>query len=203
MRWLLAAHEKEIPGFLSFRSESWQAHAVGVGQFAALSRLSALLAGEKPAAILLVGTAGTTEPAAVGQQFAVQHFAYPSIAGEDLPEFLERAFTTEPALSAGGFTPATVLQNHGISTDPKKFALNTGYVPQDYPRPILENMEATCLAQLCRQLEIPFTALLAVTNTIGADARAQWNKNFRRAGEQLLAAVQAMKRGEFRSYGIP
>ena len=190
MRWLLAAHEKEIPGFGSFRAGGWQPHAVGVGQFAALSRLSALLAGEKPAAILLVGTAGTTEPAAVGQLFAVQHFAYPSIAGENLPEFLERAFTTEPALSVGGFSPATVLQNHGVSTDLTKFVSNAGYIPTNYPKPIIENMEAASLAQLCRGLKIPFTALLAVTNTIGPDARTQWKHNFRQAGEQLAKTLQ-------------
>jgi nucleoside phosphorylase len=51
-------------------------------------------------------------------------------------------------------------------------------------------MEATCLAQLCLKFTIPFTALLAVTNTIGADARAQWKKNFRRAGDELSAALQ-------------
>lgn len=190
MRWLLAAHEKEIPGFLDFRVSDWQPRAVGVGQFAALSRLSALLAVEKPAAILLAGTAGATEPAAVGQHFAVQHFAYPSIAGEDLPEFLERAFTTEPAISVGGFSPATVLQNHGVSTDLTKFVSNAGYIPPDYPRPILENMEAAALAQLCRRLQIPFTALIAVTNIIGPDARLQWKQNFRRAGEQLAVSLR-------------
>jgi len=190
MRWLLAAHEKEIPGFLSFRSQSWQAHAVGVGQFAALARLAQMLASNRPSGVLLAGTAGALDAAALGELFAVQHFAYPSIAGEDLPEFLERAFTCEPAVALVGFPPATVVQNQGVSIDPEKFVANTGYIPQHFPHPILENMEATCLAQLCLKFAIPFTALLAVTNTIGADARAQWKKNFRRAGDELSAALQ-------------
>ncbi|MFZ5628521.1 MAG: hypothetical protein ACOY5B_05295 [Spirochaetota bacterium] len=190
MRWLLAAHEKEIPGFQDFNTPDWQPHAVGVGQFASLARLSALMAVERPSGVLLVGTAGATDAASVGQQFAVQHFAYPSITGEDLPEFLERAFTVEPALSLGGFSPATVLQNHGVSTDLTKFVSNAGYIPADYPRPIIENMEAASLAQLCRRLQIPFTAFLAVTNTIGPDARMQWKQNFRRAGEELAKTLQ-------------
>lgn len=190
MRWLLAAHEKEIPGFQNFLAGDWRPQAVGVGQFAALARLSALAALERPSAVLLVGTAGSTEPANVGQQFIVQHFAYPSIAGEDLPEFLERAFTAEAAISLEGFSPATVLQNHGVSTDLTKFVSNAGYIPPGYPRPIIENMEAASLAQLCRSLQIPFTALLAVTNTIGPDARTQWKQNFRQAGEHLANTLQ-------------
>lgn len=192
MRWLLAAHEKEIPGFQNFASADWQPHTLGVGQFAALASLSALLAADRPEGVLLVGTAGSTEPAAVGQEFSVQHFAYPSIAGEELPEFLERAFTTEPAIFLEGVCAATVLQNHGVSTDLTKFISNTGYIPATYPRPILENMEAASLAQLCRSLQIPFTALLAVTNTIGPDARTQWRQNFREAGAKLANSLRQL-----------
>jgi nucleoside phosphorylase len=190
MRWLLAAHEKEIPGFQKFRAGDWQPHAVGVGQFAALARLSAMVAHERPSAVLLVGTAGSADVASVGQQFAVQHFAYPSITGEELPEFLERAFTTQTAIALGGVSAATVLQNHGVSTDLAKFVSNGGYIPPSYPKPIVENMEAASLAQLCRTLQIPFTALIAVTNTIGPDARNQWKQNFRQAGEQLAKTLQ-------------
>jgi nucleoside phosphorylase len=190
MRWLLAAHEKEIPGFENFAAGDWQPHALGVGQFASLAELSRLLAHARPAAILLAGTAGAIESRYVGQIFAVQHFAYPSIAGEELPEFFERTFTTQPAIASGGVPPATVLQNHGVTTDAAKFASNTGYIPPSYPKPIIENMEAASLAQLCRRMQIPFTALMAVTNTIGPDARSQWKRNFRQAGEQLAKALQ-------------
>ncbi len=192
MRWLIAAHEKEIPGFETFCQGDWQPYAVGVGQFAALSRLAELLAVEKPTAILLAGTAGTTEQTDIGRQFAVQHFAYPSIAGEELPEFLARAFTTEPALSLGGVPAATLLQNQGVSIDRTKFVSNAGYIPPNYPRPVLENMEAAALAELCRTKQIPFTALIAVTNTIGPDARLQWKQNFRRTGEMLAASLRSI-----------
>lgn len=194
MRWLIAAHEKEIPGFAGFRIGDWQPHAVGVGHFAALARLSALLTGERPEAIVLAGTAGATEPENVGKIFAVQHFAYPSITGEDLPEFLPRAFITAAALQTLQLAPATVLQNHGVSTDRTKYLSNTGYIPDSFPGPRLENMEATALAGLALTLQIPFTAIAAVTNTIGPNARNEWLKNHGKAGARLADTLPGLLR---------
>lgn len=197
MRWLVVAHDKEIPNFYSLATNDWQPIVLGVGQFAALARLSALLSSNPhPEGIVLIGTAGCLGSDAVDRIYQVQHFAYPSIAGEELPEFLPRACETEPVVRAGSGTGAgelplaTVVQNHGVSIDAEKFLLNTRYVPPQYPRPILENMEATALAMLCNAYKLAFSALLYTTNTIDPGARLQWQKQHALAGEKLAGLLQ-------------
>lgn len=194
MRWLVAAHEKEIPGFLNLAGGSWRVHMLGVGQFISLARLATLMANEKPEAVLLAGTAGSASAADIGKIFCSAHFAFPHIAGEDLPDFLQRAFTTTPAIVTAPFAAATVLQNHGVSIDAGKFQANQEYIPAEFPHPILENMEAASLALHCQGLGVRFSALLCVTNAIGADARTEWKNNFRSAGEKLAGVLPALLR---------
>lgn len=191
MRWLVVAHEKEIPEFREKRYGGFTAYALGVGQFDALAELSRLLATEKPAGIVLAGTCGSSHREDVFKIFQCQHFALPYIEHEDLPEFLPRATETEAAAEFVGLPGATVLQNHGISTGLEKFSHNQRYIPADYPRPILENMEASSLALFCHKRSIPFTALLCVTNQIGPDGRRAWKENFKRAGEQLAEILSS------------
>ncbi|MCX7632143.1 MAG: hypothetical protein N2Z22_02280 [Turneriella sp.] len=188
-RWLVVAHAREIPGFASLSFPGWEKRVLGIGQFAALSCLAEMLAYELPQAVLLVGTAGTTEEQNVGKIFLANHFAYPQIKDEELPEFIERYFTTQPALVAD-FPRATLLQNHGVSLRREKFYTNAAHIPADFPQPVLENMEATSLAEHCRRKQVPFSALIAVSNTIGSNARNEWRKNFRTAGQKLALALR-------------
>lgn len=142
-----------------------------------------------------MGTAGCLAGEERHRIYCVQHFAYPSIIGEELPEFLPRAFVSTPVSGLGEFFPATVVQNHGVSLDAEKFLQNTHYVPPQYPCPILENMEAASLAWLCNQWELPFSALLYTTNTIGPDARTQWKEHYSTAGEKLAALLRGVLLG--------
>jgi len=190
--WLCVAHEKEIPGFANFASGGFLTYALGVGQFKSLAHFAELVAQNKPARVILAGSCGALEKSHLLQIFACQHFAYPRISSEELPEFMPRCGLTETALSAKHLPNATVLQNHGLSLSAEKFAGNTGYIPPDYPRPIIENMEAASLALYCHERGIAFTALLCVTNAIGPDARAEWKTNFREAGEKLRAALKTL-----------
>jgi len=190
MNWLCAAHEKEIPGFREFSRGGWQTHALGVGQFESLAELSRLLAAQTTEGIVLVGTCGSLLREEIFQVFQCRHFAFPSVADEELPEFMPRTAETIPAIRFPDFREATVLQNHGISLSAEKFSQNAGYIPAGFPRPLLENMEAASLALYCQKRKIPFTALLCVTNQIGPDGRREWKENFGKAGELLKAALQ-------------
>lgn len=185
MRWLCVAHEKEISNFRNFTGVGFTAVPLAVGQFAALTEFTRRAAEEKPHAVILLGTCGALDAAHLGKIFSVQHFAYPSIAHEELPEFLDHYTAIEKAIVVADLTSATILQNHGISLDAEKFIANQGYIPPTAPRPILENMEAATLAFACRALAIPFSAFVCVTNTIGPNGRAEWRQNFRTAGERL------------------
>lgn len=185
MRWLCVAHEKEISNFRNFTGGGFTAVPLAVGQFAALAEFSRRAAKEKPASVILFGTCGALDTAHLGKIFSVQHFAYPSILHEELPEFLERYTVVKSAIVVPDLPSATILQNHGISLDAEKFISNQGYIPPTAARPILENMEAATLAFACRALAIPFSAFMCVTNTIGPNGRAEWRKNFREAGHSL------------------
>lgn len=190
--WLCVAHEKEIPDFASFVSGGFKTYALGVGQFKSLARISELAAAEKPSAVVLAGTCGTTSIEDVMQLFYCQHFTYPFIENEELPEFMERACKTTAAINTNGLRPATVLQNHGVSLNAEKFKRNAAYIPPNYPHPILENMEASSLAFFCKGQHISFTALLCATNIIGSDARAQWRKNSTEAGSRLANVLRSL-----------
>lgn len=184
-RWLCVAHEKEIPGFRDFSKAGFTPYALGVGQFASLAELARLFSAEIPDGVLLAGTCGSLNKADLFRVFECRHFALPYITGEELPEFLPRAIETQPTVQFANLPSATVLQNHGLSLDPGKFMLNTGYIPPDYPKPILENMEAASLALFCYERRIPFSALMCVTNAIGPEGRREWKENFKQAGAKL------------------
>ncbi len=192
MLWLCVAHTKEIPGFENLEGGGFQTHELGVGQFKSLTAFSALVAVQKPARVLLAGSCGSLNREDILKTFVCNHFAYPSITGEELPEFMHRYGATAPAVDAGRYQTATVLQNHGLSLSAEKFGGNTGYIPPEYPRPIVENMEAASLAFFCRDQGIAFSALLCVTNAIGPQARSEWRANFREAGVRLKAALQEL-----------
>ncbi len=192
MKWLCVAHEKELPDLAALACPGWRAHAVGVGQFHSLARFGELLATEKPSAVILAGSCGSVEKADILQLCLCHHFAFPAVPNEELPEFLEQSFSTHPACEAAGLMPATVLQNYGVSLDAEKFLAGSKKIPADFPRRLVENMEAASLALACKRRSIPFSALLCVTNEIGPDARAQWRKNFPSAGVKLARAFSSL-----------
>jgi len=187
VRWLCVAHEKEIPDFHGLKNADVSTWALGVGNFASLARFAELVALEKPDSVVLAGTAGSPRAEDVNQLFACNHFAFPSIDDEELPEFLPRVIETHPSLIQQTLRAATILQNQGISLDSEKFSANTKYIPSGYPAPYLENMEATSLAMHCKKHAIPFTAIVCVTNVIGPNGRNDWKKNFQAAGVKLRA----------------
>lgn len=192
MKWICVAHEKEIPTLAQFSRNGWQTYAVGIGQFHALLHFTELVAKSKPDAVILAGTCGTPDKADVMRTYLCHHFAFPFVTNEEVPELLDQNFSTQPACSIAGFTPATVLQNYGVSLDAEKFRANAGKIPAEFPRPALENMEAASLALACRRFGIPFSALLCATNQIGPTARTEWKQNFRAAGEKLAHAIASM-----------
>lgn len=194
MKWICVAHEKEIPNLAQFSRNGWQTHAVGIGQFHALLHFTELMAKSKPDAVILAGTCGTPDNADVMRTYLCHHFAFPFVANEETPEFLEQNFSTQAAYSTADFTPATVLQNYGVSLDAEKFRANAGKIPAEFPRPALENMEAASLALACRRFGIPFSAMLCATNQIGPAARTEWKQNFHAAGEKLAHAIASMTR---------
>lgn len=189
MRWLVVAHEKEIPDLANLERTGWKVVVLGVGQFASLANFAHLAAKEKPSGVLLLGTAGAQNEKLIGKIFHCSHFTMPQIENEELPEIMEVTAATTPAIDAGLFSSATVLQNAGVSIDAKKFEQNLGYVPPAFPRPVLENMEALSLALYCAKEKISFSALLQVTNAIGPEGRRQWRTNFKAAGVALRAAA--------------
>lgn len=195
MKWLCVAHEKEIPDFSELAKNGWRTHAVGIGQFHSLLHFTELLAGEKPEAVLLAGTCGSLDKADLLRICFCSHFAFPFVANEEVPEFLEQNFATYSVVETGALLPATVLQNYGVSLDAGKFIANTQKIPADFPRRVVENMEAASLALACKRLSIPFSAMLCVTNEIGPTARAEWKQNFRAAGDKLAHALSSVVTG--------
>lgn len=192
MKWLCVAHEKEIPDFATLAKNGWRTHAVGIGQFHSLLHFTELLVNEKPEAVLLAGTCGSLDKADVMRLCLCHHFAFPAVINEEVPEFLEQNFATRSVYENAKLLPATVLQNYGVSLDAGKFIANTQKIPLDFPRRVVENMEAASLALACKHLSIPFSALLCVTNEIGPAARAEWRQNFRAAGEKISRAFSAL-----------
>ena len=115
--WLCVAHEKEIHNLKKFTRVGFTPYALGVGQFFALAEFSRLVTLEKPKQVVLVGTCGSLYKEDIFQLYHATQFAFPSIEGEELPEFLPHTVETTPAWRKQQLPTATVLQNAGISLD--------------------------------------------------------------------------------------
>ena len=163
--------------------------ALGVGPLAAGVAAATWLAGARPAAVVLIGTAGTYAGGPpIGAVVAADSLALASTAAAlglgyvPMGPGLLRA--DEALLGLSGLPRARVLTVNAITTDPPLAAL--------YAREWeVEHMETYAVAYTCAKVGVPFVALLGITNHVGPEAHREWLAN--RDAAQKAAQAAALR----------
>lgn len=164
--------------------------ALGVGPVVAAAAAGAMLVRENPRAVVLVGTAGTYAGGPpIGAVVAAGTLGLASTAAARGLGYVPMApglLTVNSWLfEAAGVPAARVLTVAAITTDPALAA--------EYGREWeVEHMEAYAVAHACSVAEVPFLALLGITNDVGPDAHRQWLANRDAAQEAVQAVVGRM-----------
>jgi nucleoside phosphorylase len=162
--------------------------AVGVGLIAAAAGTERALAEERPARLVLVGTAG----ALPGSQLAIGSIVVVARAelivrpGEYVPGILatvaeaDAAFARECADKLGA-PLVTVASGVGITSSEDE-ARRLGATAQ------VEHLESFAVLSVAHQ-RVAATAVLAIANAVGPNAHAEWRANRERAEAAAIAAA--------------
>ncbi|HJN77691.1 MAG TPA: hypothetical protein QGF58_27470 [Myxococcota bacterium] len=165
--------------------------ALGVGPVVVAARMATLLVERRPDAVVLIGTAGAYPGSGleIGQAVAARRCGLShGVAAMGLgyvprrpapvechPEFLERVdLPRADVLTVGAVTTDTVLAGR----------LSDGWQ--------VEHMEAFGAACACAQRDVPFLAVLGISNVVGPDAHAEWLVHRNAAQDAARAAVETL-----------
>lgn len=91
-------------------------------------------------------------------------------------------FLLETATSAGPVCNST----NSITGDSIPVDLN---VPRFQNRSVMENLEAYAVAAFCEKFSIPMGCFLAITNTVGPQGSAEWQRNHVELGNFLQRVI--------------
>lgn len=145
---------------------------VGVGPIVAAVRATMLLEQRKPSRVVLIGTAGSYAGGpAIGSVVAASRVGWsygvaalglgyvprPPAPLDGDPEMLEElGLPRHPVLTVGAVTTDLGLAQR----------LADGWA--------VEHLEAFGVALACREAQVPFVAVLGISNEVGRDAHVQW-----------------------------
>lgn len=202
---VLAAYAPELIGMRRHLGEqlagtvsgvSVSCKTVGVGLPNAAAGTAARLLLLRPRAVVLVGTCGVYPGATpvIGDAVVVKRAVLvdPSeVEGHGaMPEPMARSLECQPMLSLGlgaGRPPHHDVANTLIITTDDPLAVRLGAATGC----ALENLEAFAVANACALQQIPFGAVLGVSNTVGAVGREEWRAHHKAAA---LAACEVVNR---------
>jgi futalosine hydrolase len=195
----LAALKDRLPARLRRRL---RLGAVGVGLVEAAAGTARLLREQRPAALLLVGTAGVYPShrralppgtvAAVDQMVLLPQAlpAKDAYLPDVVPSRARASAALRQALGDLGLPVADVACPLAITASAKAAAAAARAAGC-----ALENLEAFAVARAAAAAGIPFAAVLGVANHVGPDGHRQWRANARRAAAAACDAVLAFLEG--------
>lgn len=163
---------------------------VGIGPVRAALGAARLLAGERPSALVLVGTAGAYPGGpAVGSVVVARHIGLSEGIAELGLGYVPLApgpITTDDSLRRRTALPEVdVLTVDAITTDRALTAARGA-------RWQVEHMESWSVAAAAAAVGVPFVALLGISNEVGPDAHAQWLAHRRTVEAAARAAARAL-----------
>jgi len=176
--------------------------SIGIGLVEGATGATRLLAGLRPRAVILIGTAGlyptSSDRFAVGTAAVADDIVMvPRILpGRDayLPELIpsrERATAglAKAIRKLSGLPAAHIANPLAITASRRAAAFIARQSGCD-----LENLEAFALARAAASLEIPFAVVLGIANRVGPGAHHEWKKNGAAAAAKACEAVLAFLR---------
>jgi len=194
-----------------------------VGSVAALEK--AQLDGTKGDACLFVGTAGLhrdgRRPAGTARRLRENratvptlgravlarhlHLASAAVARQEgyWPGPLMRRLSSDEALRAAVLAAVPSLPSVDVATtlaitSKASLARSLGKALQDEGEtglPLVENLEAFAVARACQTRQVPFAAVLGLSNHVGPGAHEEWKELAKPASEQVSATVSAWLAG--------
>lgn len=185
----VAAFEPELTKLREFRPSLW-AEAVGIGLVAAAVGTSRALSGRSPRGVVLVGTCGALpgRGLAIGDLVVAEGARVASAAsarGEGtLPPPMGDVLSCDGSLLRLPARSVQVATTLAVTTSDELAVSIARSTSCD-----VEHLEAYAVALACRAAGVPFLAVLAVANEVGARGREQWAANHVRVSAALAEAV--------------
>ncbi len=202
---IVAAHAPEMAGLRPWLSDSLigqirgltvRGKAVGIGLAVAGPGTARGILAVSPRAVLLVGSCGVYpnlpqyRPHDVIVARRVQLVSHAVNAGKsEFPSPMQTQLECNPLLAAG-------LAACGARVFPAPIACTMAQTIDDTIAASVhpatgceaENLEAFACAQACKAAEIPFTAVLGVSNVVGSTGQHDW-RQFQRAAVNAAAEI--------------
>lgn len=163
--------------------------ALGVGPVVSAATMARVLAEDRPAGVVFIGTAGAYRGGpAVGAAIQARRLGLADGAAA-----MGLGYTPRPpapvvadrrVLSALDLPLADVLTVGAVSTDP----LLADRLSDDWQ---VEHLETFGAAWACQDAGVPFTAVLGIANHVGPDAHVEWLTHRVAAQDAARDAVRA------------
>jgi futalosine hydrolase len=185
----VAAFEPELAKLREIRPSLW-AEPVGIGLPAAGVGTARALSGRSPKGVVLVGTCGAFpgRGLSIGDLVVAAGVRLGSAAvarGEGaMPPPMDAALPCDPSLLRVPGKSVQIATTLAVTTTDELAAAMAHSTACD-----VEHLEAYAVALACRAAGVPFLAVLAVANEVGARGRAQWAEHHRRVSDALAEAV--------------
>lgn len=203
---LLAAHAPEFVGLRphlgehlvgTLRSLTIVAKTIGVGMAVAGAGAANRIQQLSPRAVILLGSCGVY-PSQVAYQpldiFVPNRFQLfdPSVAAgkAEFPDPMQTVLDPHPLLTAGLVASGGPRCRSAPIATTLAITVDDAIARAVYPATQLEaeNLELFPVALACRAAEVPFAAVLGVTNVVGSQGRTDWHK-FQR--DAAIASAEA------------
>lgn len=182
---LLQQHAQTFPNVVTA--------TLGVGLVSAASSISSILENQSITRILFTGTCGllTPTPIALGaivRAKTIYSGDVTSFTGENfIPDIMPITVTPTRFMK-----PKTPLQDCDVFS-PLSITHSTGgadVLRKRFPDGVAENLECFAVAWNAAQREIPFEAILGVSNTIGPVGHAEWLTHHERVSQAVQEWIQ-------------
>jgi nucleoside phosphorylase len=182
---LVAAYAPELGALVG--------RAVGVGIVAAAAGTERALAEERPARVILIGTAGALPGSglAIGSIVVVARAALIVRPGEYVPGILSSTVEADAALAGEcartlGAPLVTVASGIGITSSDEEAARLAATAQ-------VEHLESFAVLSVAHH-RAAATAVLAIANIVGKNAHQEWRANRERAEAAAIAAARTLTR---------
>ncbi len=189
---VLAAFPPELAGLDAAPPAGWRAAAAGIGAVTAAARTARLLAEDRPARVLFVGTCGAYDARlAVGDLLAARAAVVSSIDERE-----GRAYRPdlEPVRFEASWSVPLPLPVHDVVVPPAITRTAEG-ARVLAALGAAEHLELAAVLAACADAGVPAAAVLAVANRVGPDASAEWRANHARVSRALVEALRPVLGG--------
>lgn len=167
-------------------------HVLGIGPYVSAVRAAQLVARDRPAALVWVGTAGRYPGGPpIGSVILGGRLGLGDGTARAGLGYVPGALP--PIESSGdwlqiGIPTASVLTLPAITSDfhlAQQFALDGWQA---------ETMETFLVAWVCAEARVPFAALLGITNDVGPNAHEEWRENREHVQEEVRRVARTLIR---------